>query len=478
MADKTVRTRFAPSPTGFLHVGGVRTALFAWLLARQNNGQFILRLEDTDKAREVEGSAKHIMDSLSWLGIDWDEGPDCGGDYAPYKQSERLDIYKQWAKKLIDSGRAYADPYTAAEVDEFRKSCEAAKKPFLYRDFRPENPPAWDGSQPLRFKSEPKDRKWHDAVMGDMHAGAEANDDFVLIKSDGFPTYNFAHIVDDAEMKVSHVIRSQEFVSSTPRFLDLYEALEIEPPILATLPFVMAIDGKKKLGKRDGAKDILDYAREGVLPEAMMNFLASMGWNDGTEQEIFSLEELIKKFDLSRVQKSPARFDEQRLWWMNGMHIRALKPEKLLELCKDNWPEEAKSSSEDYKKQVLNLVFERLKKLSELSELTDFFFADPKVDDKLIEVILGETKLDSARAGELLTEAINTVNDSEFTEEKLHDAFYALSEKLDVKPGELFKLIRIALVGGTTAPGLFETIVTLGKETVLRRLKATKTKLS
>jgi len=472
MSDKVVRTRFAPSPTGFLHVGGVRTALFAWLLARQNNGQFIVRLEDTDKAREVEGSAEHIAKSLHWLGIEWDEGFDIGGQFAPYKQSDRLESYKTWAQKLIDSGRAYADPYTPEEVDGFRKDCEANKKPFLYRDYRPENPPAWDGSQPLRFKSDPKNREWQDAVMGRMQAGAEACDDFVLIKTDGYPTYNFAHIVDDAEMKCSHVIRSQEFVSSIPRFLDLYEALGIEQPILATLPFVMAIDGKKKLGKRDGAKDILDYAREGILPEAMMNFLATLGWNDGTEQEIFSPQELTEKFDLSRVQTSPARFDEQRLHWMNGMHIRALKPEDLYKKVADYWPDEAKEASEDYKKQVLGLVSERLKLLSELPGLTSFFFADPKVDDKLKELILSETKLEASKAIELLEASIKTAESSDFTIDKLHDEFYKLAETLGSKPGELFKLIRIALVGGTTAPGLFETMAILGKETVIKRLNS------
>lgn len=477
MAEKTVRTRFAPSPTGFLHVGSIRTALFAWLLAKQNNGQFLLRIEDTDKAREVEGSADHLMKSLKWLGLEWDEGPDKGGPYGPYKQSERLEIYQKWAKKLIASGRAYADPYSEAEVEKFRNDCKEAKKPFLYRDFRPENPPEWDGSQPLRFKSDPKDRTWHDAVMGDMHAGAEANDDFVLIKTDGYPTYNFAHIVDDAEMKITHVIRSQEFVSSTPRFLDLYEALELEKPILATLPFVMAMDGKKKLSKRDGAKDVLDYSRDGVLQEAMMNFLASMGWNDGTEQEIFSPQELIEKFDLLRVQKSPARFDEQRLHWMNGMHIRALNSDPLMSLCVDYWPEEAKSADETYKKQVLALVQERLKLLSELKELTWFFFTDPKADKELADLLIAETKLDPARAGELLAEAVKTIEGCDFEVEKLHDAFYALAEKLGTKPGEFFKLLRIALVGGTVAPGLFETMVALGKETVQKRLQNTQTAL-
>ncbi|MCA9339095.1 glutamate--tRNA ligase, partial [Candidatus Saccharibacteria bacterium] len=276
------RTRFAPSPTGLLHVGAARTALFAWLIARQNNGKFILRIEDTDKAREVEGSIAHIQESLHWLGISWDEGPKNGGKFAPYQQSQRLEIYRQWAQKLIDAGRAYADPYSPEELQSFREEAKANKKPFLYRNHRPENPPTWDGSQPLRFKSEPKSYTWNDAVMGELSSGKEVIDDFILIKSDNYPTYNFCHIVDDALMQITHVIRSQEFISSVPKFLNLYEALEIQPPIMATLPFVMGASGNKKLSKRDGAKDLLDYKREGYLPEALMNFLATLGWNDGT----------------------------------------------------------------------------------------------------------------------------------------------------------------------------------------------------
>jgi len=246
---RPIRTRFAPSPTGYLHVGGIRTALFAWLVARQGGGQFILRLEDTDKAREVEGSGQHIQDSLRALGLLWDEGIGVGGSHAPYKQSERLDTYRVWAQRLIDAGRAYADPYTPAEVQAFREQAQAAKKPFLYRNHRPENPAKWDGSTPLRFLSQPQDYQWHDEVMGDLHAGAEAIDDFILIKSDGYPTYNFAHIVDDAEMDVSHVIRGQEFIASTPNYLNLYEALGIERPILATMPHILGPDGNKKLSK-------------------------------------------------------------------------------------------------------------------------------------------------------------------------------------------------------------------------------------
>jgi glutamyl-tRNA synthetase len=331
---KPVRTRFAPSPTGFLHVGGIRTALFAWLIARQNGGQFILRIEDTDQAREVEGSAQHIIDSLRALGLDYDEGPDMPGEHGPYYQSQRLETYKTWAQVLINSGRAYADPYTPAEVQAFREAAQAAKRPFLYRNHRPENPPAWNGTTPLRFKSDPKAYTRTDAVMGELSTGPEVIDDFILIKSDGFPTYNFAHIIDDYEMQITHVTRTQEFLASIPNYLNLYEALDFEVPILATLPFILGPDGKKKLSKRDGAKDVLDYMREGYLPEALVNFIASLGWNDGTEQEIFSREELIEKFSLERVQRSGARFDEQRLLWMNGAWIRALDIDTIYTLVK------------------------------------------------------------------------------------------------------------------------------------------------
>lgn len=292
-----VRTRFAPSPTGLLHVGGIRTALFAWLVARQKtDGRFILRLEDTDQAREVAGADQHIMDCLHALGLNYDEGPDVGGNLGPYRQSERLGIYKKWAEKLVESGRAYADPYSPEEVQKFRETAQAEKRPFLYRNHRPENPPVWDGSMPLRFKSEPKAYTWRDEVMGELSTPADVVDDFILMKSDGFPTYNFAHIVDDAEMQVSHVIRGQEFLASVPNYLNLYEALGLTPPIMATMPHIMNEQGNKKLSKRDGAKDVLDYTREGYLPEALVSFIATLGWNDGTEQEVFTTEELIEKF--------------------------------------------------------------------------------------------------------------------------------------------------------------------------------------
>ena len=264
MTAKVV-TRFAPSPTGFMHVGGVRTALYAYLWAKKHQGSFILRIEDTDKDREVEGSIGHIMESLKWLGIDWNEGPDIGGEHAPYIQSQRLDLYKKHARILIDRGYAYPDPYSKEELDEFRKEAETNKKAFLYRDHRPENFGVWDGATALRFKTpEIKSYTWTDAVRGELSAGPEALDDFILIKSDGYPTYNFAHIIDDLQMNVTHVMRADEFISSTPKFLSLYDALEIRPPIFVTLPPILADGGNKKLGKRDGAKDILDYKAECV----------------------------------------------------------------------------------------------------------------------------------------------------------------------------------------------------------------------
>ena len=472
-----IRTRFAPSPTGFMHVGGVRTALFAWLLAQQNNhkGAFILRIEDTDKAREVDGSVEQIEDSLLWLGIDWDEGVSKGGPHAPYAQSDRLDIYAEWAQKLIDSGRAYADPYTPAELEAFREEAKAAKRPFLFRDHRPENPPKWDGTQPLRFKSDPKPYKWTAAVMGPLSAGEDAIDDFILIKSDGYPPYNFCHIVDDAIMGVTHVLRSQEFISSTPKFLNLYEALGLEVPTLATLPFVMAIDGKKKLGKRDGAKDILEYAKEGYLPEAMANFLATLGWNDGTEQEIFTMSELINKFSLDRVQKSPARFDEQRLLWLNGQHIRLLTLEELYKRVEYFWPNSANTNATEAEKmQVLGLVQDRLKTLADLPVLTSYFFEEPTPNLSMITENKQLKKLSFAEVESLLAAAhasFKDISTDSFNEETIQAHLNKLLEVTGQKPGILFSLIRLAVSWAPFSPALHETIAVLGKDKTLNRLE-------
>jgi len=468
-----IRTRFAPSPTGVMHVGGVRTALFAWLIAQKNDGIFILRIEDTDKVREVAGSIEQIISSLHWLGINWQEGVDVGGPNAPYLQSERLGIYREWANKLVANGRAYADPYSKEQLEEFRNTAKANKTPFLYRNHRPSDPPIWDGSQPLRFKSEPKPYTWTDAVMGQLSTGPEAIDDFIIIKSDGYPTYNFCHIIDDMLMGVTHVLRSQEFISSTPKFLNLYEALEIQRPVLATLPYVMAIDGKKKLGKRDGAKDVLEYANEGYLPEAMINFLATLGWNDGSEQEIFASDELIEKFSLDRVQKSPARFDEKRLLWLNGQWIRKLTIDDLYERVKDFWPESAKEASESMRKQVLELVQNRLKTLADLPILTSYFFAEPTPDWKMITENKFLGKLPNSEIVSLLKSAKAELLTTNFEANSIQETLNKLLEITGQKPVILFSIVRLAMSWAPFSPALNETLVVLGADKVQARLQAT-----
>lgn len=468
-----IRTRFAPSPTGYLHIGAVRTALFAWLTAKQNQGSFILRIEDTDKAREVAGAEKHIMESLAWLGLDWDEGPDNGGDCGPYRQSERLEIYQRYAQQLLDQGKAYADTTTPEQLEAWRAEAKQVKKPFHFNDYRPANPPVWEAGMPVRLRIDTKaSPAWNDLVRGDQPSSTENIDDFIILKADGYPTYNFAHIVDDHEMKVTHLIRGEEFVSSMPKFLMLYEALEVEPPQFAHLPPILAPSGNKKLSKRDGAPDLLSYRDQGFLPAAIINFLALMGWNDGTEKEIFTVEELLAGFDLKRVQKAGARYDDQRLQWISGHHIRVLPLEELAAAVANFWPKPATSYPEAYKLRVLSLVHERLKYFSELSQLTWFFFEEPQIT---IEEVLQADKqlgkhLSTEQARDFLGAIIAELETTDFTEEALESMLRSLVDSLNTKTGILFKLVRISITGSPIAPGLFATLSTLGKEQVLKRL--------
>lgn len=468
----TIRTRFAPSPTGYIHVGNVRAALFPWLLTRQQGGSFILRIEDTDRSRFVPGAEDLILDTLEWLGIDWDEGPRKGGSHGPYHQSERLEIYHTWAKKLVEKGLAYADPYTPEEVQGFREEARALKKAFLYRDYRPENPPEWDGTQPLRFKvTSLKRYTWNDPVMGELSAGPEALDDFILIKADGYPTYNFAHIVDDFEMGITHVIRGLEYISSTPKYLSLYEALEITPPTLVCLPHIMAPDGRKKLGKRDGAKSVTDYRTDGILPEAMLNFLASMGWNDGTEQEIFSKQELIDTFSLDRVQRSGARFDEKRLLWMNGQWIRRISLDELYQRVEDYWPQSAAQFDASYKHQVLALVQDRLKTLAELPMMSRFFFEEPEVNWELITSNKQLKKLSDGEIHALLQTAHDKLVElADWNPETIQETLNQLLEITGQKPGILFSLIRIVTTWAPFSPQLNDTLALFGKDKTLSRI--------
>jgi glutamyl-tRNA synthetase len=466
------RTRFAPSPTGALHAGTVRTALFAWLVAAHDKGQFILRIEDTDKERNVEGAIDNIINTLKYLDINWAEGPDISGPFGPYIQSERLDIYKQWANKLIAKGRAYADPYSKEELDQLRDKAKAEKRPFLFRNYRPENPPLWDGTMPLRFKSEPKAYTWNDLVMGELSSGPESVDDFILIKSDGYPTYNFCHIIDDYLMKITHVIRSQEFISSVPKFLNLYEALEFTPPLLATPPHVLNPNNDRKLSKREGAKQVLDYQKMGILPDALVNMIASLGWNDGTTDEIYSREQLVEKFDLSRVQKSGAHFNEERLLWLNGHYIRNLSDQELFDKASSFFPNSSSNYDQSYKLSVLGLIKERLKYFAEIPELTNFFFEDLDIDASLINDNKILAPLDSGLLVELLKTSVNKLYESDFSVEKLTELLNQLLIETSQPPKVLFSLIRIATTEAPASPPLAETMALLGKDRSISRINS------
>lgn len=474
----SIVTRFAPSPTGYIHIGNVRSAIYPYLLAKQSDGKMILRIEDTDRARYVEGATELIEDTLEWLGLNWDEGPIVGGTHGPYFQSERKDIYHEWARKLIAAGRAYADPTPPEQIEAYRKQCNEQKVPFLYRNFRPTDTPEWQPGIPLRFKAEPKDYDWHDEVMGDMHSGPEVLDDIILIKKDGYPTYNFAHIVDDSEMGVTHVMRGVEYLSSMPNYLALYEALGLERPKFVSLPHILAPQGNKKLGKRDGAKSVTEYRDDGVLAEAMLNYLACLGWNDGTEQEIYTKDELIKRFSLDRIQNSGARYDEAKLLWMNGQWIRRIADEQgidaLYARTKGFWPQSADGASDERKMQVLSIIYDRLKTLSDLRTMTDYFFKDPELDlDMLVHnkylKKLSESELETLlKAVIAKLSALEGTWDADILQSTLND----LLEETSKKPAELFSLIRIALSFAPFSPALNLTMEVLGRDVVLARLNA------
>ncbi len=481
--NKKVVTRFAPSPTGYMHIGGVRTALYAWAHARKNNGTFILRIEDTDKAREVEGSIDHIIETLRWVGIIWDEGPDIGGPNAPYLQSERLESYRKYADVLVEKGLAYADPYTADELEMFRKKADEEKRPFLYRDHRPANPPAWDGSMPLRLKIvDIKETEWFDEVRGTLKAGEEALDDFILVKSDGYPTYNFAHIIDDFEMGVTHIVRTDEFISSTPKFLALYDALGIEKPSMVTLPPIMAPDGKKKLGKRDGAKDTLEYRDEGYLPNAMINFLAYIGWSPEDDREIFTPEEFVQIFDISRIHRSGGGFNTEKLDWINREHLKLLPYEEQEEYIKKFIPEDLKNLEGFTNLMVHNItpiIMERISKgkdivdMAEGGELT-FFFKKPTYEkDKLF---FKSSKIPDDNKYEILASYIDAViqlldpiSANEFSKEKVKEIIWPYAE--EVGRGDILWPMRYALSGLDRSPDPFILAEIFGHDETIARLR-------
>ncbi len=478
--SRKVVTRFAPSPTGFMHVGGVRTALFAWLFARKHGGTFILRIEDTDKEREVAGSIEHIIESLRWLGIAWDEGPDIGGPHSPYLQSQRLPVYENYARLLLEKGFAYPDPYREDELEALRKKAEGEKRPFLFREHRPSAIGEWDGRTPLRFRvPEIKRYAWHDIVRGDLSAGEEALDDFILIKSDGYPTYNFAHIVDDHEMGVTHIMRGEEFISSTPKFLSLYEALGIAPPAFATMPVILAPGGAKKLSKRDGAKDILDYRAEGYLPQAMLNYLALLGWHPEDEREVMSADEIIRAFDIERLQKGGAAFDEAKLRWMNHEHLRRATDDDFLGRLTILMDERG-ISMPPYAARALPLLRERAETLGDAAdalasdEYSFFEKAEPGA-----ELLLAGAKTDAATAREHL-EAVSRIleklPEAGLTAEKIKEAVFPYATEKG--RGAVLWPLRVALSGKESSPDPFTLAALLGRQEALKRLAAACDKLA
>lgn len=473
-----VVTRFAPSPTGFMHIGGVRTALYAWLWARKNGGTFILRIEDTDREREVEGSLEHIMESLRWLGLEWDYGPDRPGHWGSNIQSERLDTYHAAAAMLIDKGLAYADPYTLEEVEAFRQAATAEKRPFLFRDHRPHTATAWDGTRPLRLKvPEIKRYEWHDEVRGHLSAGEEALDDFILIKSDGFPTYNFAHIVDDAAMGVTHIFRADEFISSTPRFLSLYDALEIPYPTFVTLPPILRADRAKKLGKRDGSKDILEYRDEGVLPEAMVNFLALIGWNPGTEEEVFlDRADLVRAFSLEGIQSGGGAVNEEKLRWFNKQHLAALSDDAFLAEAAPRLEHAlGVALAPEALARLLPLLRERVTLWSDIetaAETGDWDFARPELPEVDHALLPGKNGTPEAARVHLehVAELLEALPAASFDDPELvKQALWHYAETAG--RGAVLWPLRYALSGRERSPDPFTIAAVIGKESTLLRVR-------
>jgi glutamyl-tRNA synthetase len=466
--NKSVRTRFAPSPTGMLHVGGVRTALFAYLYAKSHDGTFVLRLEDTDRERFVEGGVEQIIKSLDWLGIHPDEGvwyEEKQGNHGPYIQSKRLPHYKKYAEELVSKGLAYYSSITPESFAGLREEAIQAKRPFVYKySMEPKDKPNSTEGLPIRLKISDGETEWNDEVRGVSKTPNNLLDDFVILKADGFPTYNFANVIDDHLMEITHVIRGDEFISTTAKHALLYDLLEFERPSWVHLPVILGPDGKKKMSKRDGDVDVLEFEKKGYLKQSMVNFLALLGWNDGSEQEIFSLKELIDKFSIERVQKSPAVFDIARLDWMNGEYIRKLSISELLDMLKPFIPSEWYSDIE-YLQKVVMLDRERLKTLADARYLMEIFFETPNVDIKLL------TQKDSIENIKVwLQKTIDSLEETEFTHDTLEKTLRQLVTELDIKTGQLFYALRIALTGRTEAPGLFDIMLVLGKEETVRRL--------
>ena len=472
------RVRFAPSPTGEPHVGNIRTAIFDWLLAQRHGGEFIVRVEDTDRARAVDGAVEVIMEALDWLGLQWDEGPDVGGKYAPYKQSERLELYSGHAETLVRSGFAYKCYCSPERLDAVRKSRSKQQNATGYdrhcrnlshdeRSRREADTEAKGDSPVIRFKMPLEGTTTvDDLVRGEVTFENRLVDDFVMMKSDGYPTYHLAHLIDDHEMQITHVLRGEEWLPSVPRHLQLYKALGWQPPLFAHLPIILAPD-RSKLSKRHGATSLLDYREMGYLPHTMVNFLTLLGWSLDDKTELFSTQTLIENFSIERVSKAGAIFNNDKLDWMNGHYIREMSAGDLADALLDFWtafppPEIPSLPSRELALKIVPLVQERLKTLRDAAPLVAFLFKD-EIEYDADDLIQRRMDADSTRRClEAAHDGLATLDP--FDAAPIEALLRGMVKDLDVKAGQLFGALRVATTGQRIAPPLFESLEVLGRE--------------
>ena len=474
--EHKARVRFAPSPTGDLHVGNARTALFNWMFARREGGCFILRIEDTDESRSDSAYQTGLLEDLKWLGLDWDEGPDIGGAYGPYRQSERLDLYAAHLKKLMDADLAYPCYCTEEELEEERRTLILARRMPRYSgkcrnlSEKEREALAASGRKPsYRFKVPRTTIEFHDLIRGPMRFEGEAMGDFIIVRSNGMPAYNFAVVIDDHDMAISHVIRGDDHIANTPKQLMVYEALGWEAPEFGHMTLIINSETGKKLSKRDTntLQFIEDYRKKGYMPEAVFNFIALLGWNPGGEEEIFSREELIQLFDENRLSKSPAAFDQKKMDWMSNDYLKNADFEKVFELCKPFL--EAAGRLTDKAEKLVELYKPQLKSADEIVPLTDLFFADfPALTEAEKEVMAAETVPTVLQAFKAKLEALT---DEEFVTENIFPQIKAVQKETGIKGKNLFMPIRIAVSGEMHGPELPDTIYLLGREKSIQHLE-------
>ena len=477
MINDSVRVRFAPSPTGYLHVGGLRTALYNFLFAKNSGGKFILRIEDTDRNRYVEGAVENLISTLKWVGLDYDEGPDKQGEYGPYMQSERLDIYKKHAEELISNGHAYYCFCTPERLQKLREEQQSQKlqakydKHCLHLSKEEIEKKLNDGLPHVVRLNVPADKTigFSDVVRGGVEFSSDTVDDQVLIKSDGFPTYHLANVVDDHLMKITHVIRGEEWLSSTPKHVLLYEALGWELPVFAHLPLLLNPD-KSKLSKRQGDVAVEDYKAKGYLKEALVNFVALLGWNAGDDKEFYSMEELADKFTLERVNKSGAVFNVEKLNWLNGEHLRSKPDEELIRLLRSEL-EKSKYSGNSYDDKFLTNVIESMKErvifVKEFIEKSYYFFEAPAEYDEA--VVKKRWKSDTPEHMRVLIDAFEKLQNP--SKEDFENTLKQTAENLNIGAGKLIHPVRLAVSGVGIGPGVFDLLYIVGKEEVISRIK-------